>query len=55
MRAMNLRFRNQFWLFLFSSIACSSKDEDLRVVNEAVSDRCGHSGGVKDLSPVSEG
>ena len=45
----------QIRLFWFSSIAGSSEDKDLRVVNEAVSNRCGHSGGVEHLSPVSEG
>ncbi len=45
----------QVRLFWFSSIACSSKDQDLRVVNEAVGNRCSHSGGVEHLSPVSEG
>ncbi len=43
------------WLFLFSSIACPSQDDELRVVHQPVGDRCGHSGGVEDLSPVSEG
>jgi hypothetical protein len=42
-------------LFWFSSITGSSENKDLRVVNEAVGNRCGHSGGVKHLSPVSEG
>ena len=45
----------QVRLFWFSSIAGSSEDKDLRVVNEAVSNRCGHRGGVEHLSPVSEG
>ena len=45
----------QVFLFCFSSIATSSKDKDLRVVNEAVGNRSGHSGGVEHLSPVSEG
>ena len=44
-------------LFMFSSIACPSQDEDLRVVHEPVGYGCGHSNssGVEDLSPVSEG
>ena len=45
----------QTCLLCFSSITGSSKDKDFRVLNEAVSDRCSHSGGVKHLSPVSEG
>lgn len=45
----------QVRLFWFSSITGSSEDKDLRVVNEAVSNRCGHRGGVEHLSPVSEG
>jgi len=42
-------------LRLLSSITFPSKDKDLRVVNEPVSDRCGHRGGVEHLSPLSEG
>ena len=38
-----------------SAIASPSQDEDLRVVHEPVGDRCGHSGRVKHLSPVSKG
>ncbi len=48
-------FYSGFWLLLFSSIACASEDKDLRVVNEAVSNRCGYSGGVEHFSPVCEG
>ena len=33
------------------SIAFSFKDKNLRVVNESVSNRCGNSGSVKDVSP----
>ena len=44
-----------FYILCFSSIAGSSEDKDLRVVDETVGNRCGHSGRVEHLSPFSEG
>ena len=46
-----------FFVVLFCplSITCSLHDKDFRVVNESVSNRCGHSGTVKYLSPFRKG
>ena len=41
-------------LLFFSSIAWTSQDKDLGVVNEAVGDRRGHGGGIEHISPFSE-
>jgi len=42
------------FLPLFSRIACTLQDKDIRVVLQSEGDRCGHSGGIEHHSPVSE-
>ncbi len=54
------RYRNNYFIFLFVlscplSITFSLHDKNFRVVNESVSNRCGHSGTVKNLSPFRKG
>jgi len=41
--------------FISLSITCSFQDNDFRVIDETVRDGSGHSGALKDLSPISKG